>query len=158
MRHALLGLTTLAMFAIAGCAPEPVRPVIGAPTPTPTATVVAGAYTLCTTTRRTSYRPYQGLELRYAAELAVDGGRVMGTGVKDTENGAAISGAARTRIEFRGGVDSSGRLTLDYTERGVRRDSEGRLDLARGDSPRDWEGTFESDIASSSGGARFRAD
>jgi hypothetical protein len=115
---------------------------------------VSGVWTLDTRIESSSYRDYEGLQLGYRLELQQDGARISGTGVKIVENGRRLGGAAQTPIMVHG-IISGERLTLTFTERGLRRTSEGKMILNVNDDGV-LRGRFSSNAARSVGIAEAR--
>jgi hypothetical protein len=81
--------------------------------------------------------------------LQQDGARISGSGVKTVENGRRLGGAAQTPILIHG-IISGERLTLTFTERGLRRTSEGKMILDVNDDGV-LRGRFSSNAARSVG-------
>jgi hypothetical protein len=101
-----------------------------------------------------SVRDYEGLQLGYRLELRQSGDRITGQGIKTLENGRPIVEFAQTPIVVSGTVDGT-RLTLTFTERGLRRESGGKmiLDLQEDGILR---GRFASSAAQSTGQVEAR--
>jgi hypothetical protein len=110
---------------------------------------VTGWWTVTNEVQATNYPRYRGLRLVYRLRLQQDGNRISGLGQKWAENGRPIPPASRTPIEVSGTIDGR-RLTLTFTERGLRRASAGAFELEVIDNGR-LSGTFQSDAAQSRG-------
>jgi len=74
---------------------------------------------------------------------------VTGTGRKVTENGAGIGRRAQTPVTLTGTIDGD-RLTLNFVERGTRRQTQGKFVLLVDDRGT-LRGRFSSNAARSSG-------
>ena len=109
---------------------------------------VAGVWRLETTIESSSVRTFKGLRLGYQLELRQDDDRVVGTGVKVTENGVTLKRGRQTPIAVSGTIDG-GHLSLVFGERGARRASQGRFNLVL-EKDR-LRGDFSSDAARSAG-------
>jgi cytoskeleton protein RodZ len=115
---------------------------------------VAGAWTVETIVESSSLRAFEGLRLGYRLELRQEGGRIVGTGRKISENGIALSGGRQTPIAVEGTI-AQGRLQLTFGEHGARRTSKGRFDLVLEDAGV-LRGHFSSDAARSAGIVKAR--
>jgi transcriptional regulator with XRE-family HTH domain len=115
---------------------------------------VTGTWKVATHVESSSYASYSGLLLGYEMEIEQDGDRVTGTGRKILENGTEINPRGQTPITVSGVVDGD-RLTLNFTERGARRASQGTFTLMR-DADGMLRGRFTSDAAKSSGSVEAR--
>jgi hypothetical protein len=96
-----------------------------------------------------TYSRFAGLQLGYDLKLEQQGDRVTGTGRKVTENGAGIGRRAQTPVTLTGTIDGD-RLTLNFVERGTRRQTQGKFVLLVDDRGT-LRGRFSSNAARSSG-------
>jgi hypothetical protein len=87
-------------------------------------------------------------------ELEQNGDRVTGVGRKVAENGDAIRSHAQTPVSVVGTIDGD-RLTLNFTERGARRQTQGKFDLLLEEDGK-LRGRFSSTAARSSGRVEAR--
>jgi cytoskeletal protein RodZ len=115
---------------------------------------VAGSWDLATNVESASYKAYHGMRLGYRVRLEQEGNRITGTGQKWTENGRELGPQARTPIKLEGTTDGQ-RLTLNFTEQGARRASNGKLILHVTEDGL-LRGRFSSTAARSSGTAEAR--
>ena len=131
-------------------APAPPAPGAAPASPAEEASAsLSGTWHLDTRIESSSYPDYEGLALGYRLELQQDGARVTGTGVKTLENGRTLGSAAQTLITVHGTVEGE-RLTLTFTERGLRRPSDGKMILSVNDDGV-LRGRFSSSAAQSVG-------
>lgn len=99
----------------------------------------------------TDYPAFAGLRLGYRVYLWREAGdRVVGRGVKWTENGRPVPPRRRTPI-FVSGVIRDGRLQVRFVEHGTARVSEGRFEWRLSPDAARLHGRFASDAANSSG-------
>ena len=116
-------------------------------------------FTFCETYRRSAIARYEGMELCYVGTLRQAGDRLVGSGEKDTENGRALRGAARTPLRIEGRIYNDYAVRFNFTDRGARRVSRGSADfpesgMLSGCEGHAWQtGTFQTDAANSSGSA-----
>jgi cytoskeletal protein RodZ len=110
---------------------------------------LSGAWRLATHVESASYSRFNDLHLAYELQLKQAGERVTGVGTKVSENGRPLRARARTPITVAGVVDGD-QLTLNFTERGTRRRSQGQFALMV-DDPDTLRGRFASDAGQSSG-------
>ena len=110
---------------------------------------VTGVWKLATHIELSSYARYAGLVLGYELALKQDGNRVTGEGRKIEENGGGIGTRAQTPISVAGTIEGD-RLTLTFTENGIRRSTEGKFVLLVVE-PDTLRGRFSSTAAQSSG-------
>jgi transcriptional regulator with XRE-family HTH domain len=115
---------------------------------------LAGVWSLSTEVESSSVRSYEGLRLGYQLELQQEGSRVTGVGRKVAENGRPLRGAGQTPISLEGTIEGN-RLTLNFRERGTRRESAGKFVLLLDDDGT-MQGRFSSDAARSGGTAIAR--
>jgi hypothetical protein len=113
---------------------------------------LGGSWMLTSRVENSSLRSYDDLTLGFRLQLAQEGNRVRGQGLKWIENGRPIASRARTPITVEGTIDE-GRLVLAFTERGIRRISRGTLHMQVADNGT-LQGRFSTDAARSSGRAR----
>lgn len=110
---------------------------------------ITGTWTITDKTAKTSYSPYQNLEVTYTVTVTQSGADFTGSGTKTTESGHAVIGRAHTPIEVKGKVVDN-QIVASFTEEGTARRSTGGFNWKlTGD--RKWAGTFYSDAANSSG-------
>ena len=110
---------------------------------------VSGSWMLSTRVDRSSYAPFERLELGYEIQLQRAGGRISGGGRKVSESGRAIGSTAQTPISISGTM-SGNRLTLTFTEGTAERSSPGKLVLLVEEDGA-MRGRFSSSAAQSSG-------
>ena len=115
---------------------------------------LSGAWRLATHVESARYSQFNDLRLGYDLQLKQAGEHVTGVGRKVTENGRPLRSRARTPITVEGIVDGD-QLTLNFTERGIRRRSQGQFALMVDDSGT-LRGRFSSDAGQSSGTAEAR--
>jgi hypothetical protein len=115
---------------------------------------VAGSWDLATNVESASYKAYHGMRLGYRVRLEQEGNRITGAGQKWTENGRELGPNARTPIKLEGTTDGQ-RLTLNFTEQGARRPSNGKFVLHVTEDGV-LRGRFSSTAARSSGTAEAR--
>jgi hypothetical protein len=113
---------------------------------------LGGSWMLTSRVEHSSLRSYDDLTLGFRLQLAQQGNRVRGQGLKWIENGRPIASRARTPITVEGTIDD-GRLVLAFTERGIRRTSHGTLHMRVADDGT-LQGRFSTDAARSSGRAQ----
>jgi len=131
---------------------EGARPMAGAPSSA--AGNLSGAWRLATHVESAGYARFNDLHLGYELQLKQAGERVTGTGTKVSENGRPLRARARTPITVAGVVDGD-QLTLNFTERGTRRRSQGQFALMVDDADT-LRGRFASDAGQSSGTVEAR--
>jgi hypothetical protein len=110
---------------------------------------LTGTWTITDKTAKTSYSPYQNLEVTYTVTITQSGADFTGSGTKTTESGRALTGRAHTPIRIAGKVGADG-VVASFTEEGTARKSSGGFNW-KATSDRKWVGTFYSDAANSSG-------
>lgn len=113
---------------------------------------VSGAWALVNLIDASNSPAFANLTLEYRLQLKQQGGRVMGSGEKWSENGRAISPRSRTPIAVEGTLDGR-RLELRFTEKGRRRTTAGTLILQVADDG-SMRGRFASEAAQSRGTSR----
>ncbi|MGB8889214.1 MAG: hypothetical protein WCC87_20975 [Candidatus Korobacteraceae bacterium] len=110
---------------------------------------ITGTWTITDKTAKTSYSPYQNLEVTYTVTVTQSGSDFTGSGTKTTESGHPVIGRAHTPIQVKGKVVDD-QIVAYFTEEGTARQSTGGFNWKlTGD--RKWAGTFYSDAANSSG-------
>jgi hypothetical protein len=109
---------------------------------------------MATQVESASLSRYEGLKLGYEMKLEQDGDRVTGVGRKVTENGAGIGPRAQTPLTITGTI-AGDRLTLNFVERGARRETQGKFVLLV-DKAGTLRGRFSSNAARSSGHVEAR--
>jgi len=114
---------------------------------------INGTWVIALKIEKTSYAPYQNLDLTYTAQLIQDGNTFTGSGEKSTEAGHEVEGKAHTPIKIKGTLTSSS-IDAEYTESGTERESHGEFHwkLQGGQ----WSGTFLSTAADESGTATLK--
>jgi hypothetical protein len=114
---------------------------------------VGGGWVIATQTEVTTYSAYKGLKLTYEVFLTQNGTSFSGSGEKMTENGSAVSAKGKTKIDITGIVGPSS-IDATFSERGIEHPSTGAFHWRRKwRGP--WVGTFESNVAGSSGSSTF---
>ena len=115
------------------------------------------SFTFCETTRRSAVDRYVGMEVCYEGTVRQEGGTLVGSGRKMSENGTQLTGAARRPFRLEGRIYDDYTVRFNYTVEGTRRVARGSADLG-GDTMNGacegtrWEpGTFQTDAANSSG-------
>jgi penicillin-binding protein 1A len=98
----------------------------------------------------TSYPPYEGLRLGYRVHIEQRGDRLLGQGVKVSENGRPLGGRARTPITLSGSVDGD-TAHIVFSERGLRRTTAGSLRWRLSTRSDTLRGVFASGAADTSG-------
>jgi penicillin-binding protein 1A len=121
----------------------------------PAGTDLSGWWELTNTIRSTNYEAYKGLRLGYRIQLEQDGNRITGRGQKWTEDGRTIPSSGRTPITVTGRVEG-GKVTLQFTERGARRSTNGGFTWTLSADRTALRGTFWSNAADASGSSLAR--
>lgn len=116
---------------------------------------LSGWWELTNTIQSTNFAEYQGLRLGYRLQLEQDGDRITGRGQKWSEDGRPVPAAGRTPLTVTGTIEG-GRVTLQFTERGVRRSTAGGFSWHLSSSGTSLRGTFWSDAADASGASVAR--
>lgn len=116
---------------------------------------LSGWWELTNTIQSTNYSAYQGLRLGYRVQLEQDGDRITGRGQKWSESGRPVSAGARSPIIVSGRIDGR-RVTLQYTERGARRSTDGSFSFTLSPDGSALRGSFSSTAAAASGGSVAR--
>ena len=111
---------------------------------------LSGWWELTNTIQSTNYPDYQGLRLGYRIQIEQDGARIVGRGQKWSENGRPVASAGRTPLTVTGTVEGD-TVTLQFTERGVRRSTTGGFTWQLSADRTALRGTFWSDAADTSG-------
>ena len=104
---------------------------------------------LLTHPERSRHAGLTGLRHDYELYLEQNGDRVTGSGRKVSENGRRIGSSAQTSISVAGTIHGE-RLTLAFTERGTRRETEGKFVLLL-EGNATMRGRFSSTAAQPSG-------
>jgi penicillin-binding protein 1A len=116
---------------------------------------LSGWWEITNQIQTTSYAPYEGLRLTYRIRLVQDGDRLVGRGIKSAENGRPVGAAAQTPITLSGTV--FGRTArLLFTERGLRRTTQGSFRFKVAPRGETLSGTFASSAADTRGPALGR--
>jgi cytoskeletal protein RodZ len=129
--------------------PSPTIPAQSEPIEPASSRDVTGSWRVATHVESSSLARYKGLKFGYDLQLQQDGDRVKGRGRKVTENGAGIRAGAQTPLTVSGTIDGD-RLTLNFVERGTRRQTQGKFVLLVDDSGA-LRGRFSTSAARSSG-------
>lgn len=87
-----------------------------------------GRWDVSFTISDSDYRPFRGMRLDYAIVFQQNGPSVTGIGEKQRENGALLSGRARSPIQFQG-MARWGDIHLQFEEQGQRRSTVGQCRL-----------------------------
>ncbi|HET7042446.1 MAG TPA: hypothetical protein VFI13_10520, partial [Gemmatimonadales bacterium] len=116
---------------------------------------LSGWWELTNTIASTNYAAYRGLRLTYRLQLEQDGDRLTGRGQKWAEEGAPVSAAARSPISVTGRIEGN-KVTLQFTERGARRDTTGSFAWTLAPNGNALHGTFWSTAANTSGSSVAR--
>ncbi|HEX5757780.1 MAG TPA: PBP1A family penicillin-binding protein [Thermoanaerobaculia bacterium] len=103
----------------------------------------------------TSFAAYQGLRLGYRIRLQQDGDRLSGDGEKWSEDGRTLPAAQRTPILLSGRIDGEN-VTLDFTEHGARRITNGTFTWRLSADGSGLSGSFASTAADTRGSSRGR--
>ncbi len=115
---------------------------------------VPGHWILTNQTEVTTDPKYKGVVVTYDIFLMQNGTTLTGSGERITESGTSLPTGARTHVDISGSV---GLTSIDamFQEHGTLRLSTGALYLAR-KTDGSWVGTFESDVADSSGSSSIK--
>jgi hypothetical protein len=132
--------------------PLPEEELEESPSPGPAAVPVggdvSGQWELSNRVVSTDYDGFRGLNLGYRLTLRQSGSRVTGSGVKVTENGAAVG--HRTPITVSGRIEGSS-VVLTFTEQGATRSSAGTFRWQLSSDGSSLRGSFWSDAANANG-------
>ena len=110
---------------------------------------VAGQWIVEDQTAATSYAPFKGVTATYDIFLTQTGTTLTGSGNKMREGGKSLPTRERTPIKISGDIGFTS-IDATFTERGTLRQSTGAFHWRR-KWDGSWVGTFESDVANSSG-------
>jgi hypothetical protein len=114
---------------------------------------VSGTWELSNRVVSTDFDGYRGLSLGYSLTLRQEGSRIVGSGVKVTENGAPVG--TRTPISVSGRIAGSS-VVLSFTEVGAARTSAGTFRWRLSPDGTLLAGTFRSDVANANGPSSAR--
>ncbi len=120
---------------------------------------LSGNWRFVTTTRETSYEPFQGMQLTYLVVLDSEGQRVFGRGEKDHESSSAYvgrqDGKDRSQITLSGwirpGLMRPTRVAMTFCETAKLRESTARHELILSREKTAMSGKFTTSIASQHG-------
>jgi penicillin-binding protein 1A len=116
---------------------------------------LSGWWEITNQIQATSYPPYEGLRLTYRVHFQQEGDHLVGRGNKSRENGRPIPLSAQTPITLSGTVEGRTARLL-FTERGLRRTTQGSFRLKVAPRGETLAGTFASSAADTSGPALGR--
>ncbi|HKI05424.1 MAG TPA: PBP1A family penicillin-binding protein [Thermoanaerobaculia bacterium] len=116
----------------------------------PAAEDLSGWWEMTNTIQSTNYADYKGLRLGYRVQLEQDGDRLVGRGQKWSENGRTLPSGARSPITVTGTVDGR-KVTLQFTERGAKRSTNGGFSWQLSADRTALRGSFWSTAAATSG-------
>ena len=116
---------------------------------------LSGWWEITNQIEETSYPPYEGLRLTYLVHLRQEGDHLVGRGNKSRENGRPIPLSAQTPITLSGTVEGRTARLL-FTERGLRRTTQGSFRLRVAPHGETLAGSFASSAADTSGPALAR--
>jgi penicillin-binding protein 1A len=131
------------------------RPAATAETAERFAPHLGGWWEITNQIQSTNYSAYQGLRLTYRVHLEQEGDRLVGRGVKTRENGRPITASAQTPITLSGTLDGRTARLL-FTERGLRRTTQGSFRFKVSPKGDTLAGSFASSAADTSGPALGR--
>ena len=100
----------------------------------------------------TSYPAYQGLRLTYRVHFEQEGDHLVGKGIKSRENGRPVPASAQTPITLSGTLTGRTARIL-FTERGLRRTTQGSFRFKVAATGETLAGSFASGAADTSGPA-----
>lgn len=110
---------------------------------------LSGIWELRNAIDTTTYLPYLGLRIAYRVNLEQQGSKLVGTGVKISENGRTLPDGERTSIHLEGQVEGQ-TVKLNFTERYAGGSTGGVISWNLAPSG-DVRGRFNSNAAKSSG-------
>ena len=92
----------------------------------PVATDLTGRWSVINTVQKTSFRPYDNLQIGFDLSINQSGDTFTGRGEKVTENGRRLPSGSRTPIEVKGSVKGD-RVEATFFEAGAQRKTNGRF-------------------------------
>ncbi len=111
---------------------------------------LTGNWNVINTIEKSSYQPYQNMEVGFELAINQTGNEFTGKGQKVSENGRSLAGPSRTPIVVQGTIDGD-KVEATFSESGARRNTSGRfvwrIDRAKGG----LTGRFATTAARSSG-------
>jgi penicillin-binding protein 1A len=131
---------------------EPDEPTVVADQPDPEAPDLSGWWEITNQIESTSYPAYQGLRLTYRVHFEQEGDRLVGKGIKSRENGRPVPASAQTPITLSGTLTGRTARIL-FTERGLRRTTQGSFRFKVAATGETLAGSFASGAADTSGPA-----
>jgi hypothetical protein len=87
---------------------------------------LSGNWKVINTVERTSYEPYQNMEVGFAVSIDQKGTEFTGRGEKISENGRTLSSDSRTPITVKGTIDGD-QVKATFSEQGAIRTTNGRF-------------------------------
>jgi 1A family penicillin-binding protein len=111
---------------------------------------LSGWWEMTNRIEETNYPQYKGLRLGYRVQLEQDGNRLTGHGQKWTEDGRTIGSAGRTPITVTGKIEGR-KVTLSFTEHGVKRSTNGGFTWTLSADRTELRGSFWSTAADTRG-------
>jgi penicillin-binding protein 1A len=133
-------------------APKIAKVVKNAEKGTPEAPDLSGWWEITNQIESTSYPAYQGLRLTYRVHFEQEGDHLVGKGNKSRENGRPVPASAQTPITLSGTLIGRTARIL-FTERGLRRSTEGSFRFKLAGTGETLVGSFASGAADTSGPA-----
>lgn len=130
------------------------------PTPMPPRAVaadVSGRWLVTNTIADTSYAAFRGLRIRFRVELAQQGTRITGKGLKFTVSDRPVPPAQRTTLDLEGTIRGRD-VVVHFREHGARRRSRGTFRWRLSADGRNLQGRFESTAAATGGVSSARRD
>jgi membrane peptidoglycan carboxypeptidase len=116
---------------------------------------LSGWWEMTNTIQSTNYADFKGLRLGYRLQIEQDGDRLVGRGQKWSENGRTLPAGARSPITVTGTVDGRN-VTLQFTERGAKRSTNGSFSWQLSADRTALRGSFQSTAANTSGSSLAR--
>ena len=114
---------------------------------------ISGEWRLINTIEKTTYRPFNGLQLGYRIFLRQRGVEFEGDGEKWSENGVDIPSLQHTPIVLNGQLNGR-QLRGTFREKGQRRETVGTFEWTLEGEGHTLTGTFTSTAAAASGTSR----
>jgi penicillin-binding protein 1A len=116
---------------------------------------LSGWWEMTNTIQSTNYADFKGLRLGYRIQIEQEGDRLVGRGQKWSENGRTLPAGARSPITVTGSVDGRN-VTLQFTERGAKRSTNGSFSWQLSADRTALRGSFQSTAANTSGSSLAR--
>jgi len=116
---------------------------------------LSGWWEMTNTIQSTNYADFKGLRLGYRLQIEQEGDRLVGRGQKWSENGRTLPAGARSPITVTGTVDGRN-VTLQFTERGAKRSTNGSFSWQLSADRTALRGSFRSTAADTSGSSLAR--